>query len=469
MSDNIENLKSSLIECKKELFVEEFMDESVIGYIFSQRFNALHLATLNLTHKYKKVALYGFGLIGKMVADILLNQLSVIVDRSTNDTFYRGIPIKSPHELDDFEYDVLVICVLGRENEIENYLKSLNIKQNNIFTFNLLDTSVETPKNDLNSLYTPLVTRLKDNNPIIGVHPLNIQIQTVSNCNATCYFCPYHGSWHQKNPGKMSMEMYKKLIDNLKQYKIKKFCPYLENEPLLDQDLFEKIAYAIEVFKPEIVEVATNISVLNEKVIKGLREVLITVPHELRVSFHGIDEQSYSEVMGLDFDKSLENVKVLVEMMQNEPLNLMIRGSGKPRESNSNVKFWFGEEEYYKFWKKELANYKVQPVIDFFTYHDRASQKQLTKKGVDFNVYREDLKDFYCSRFDQWVHFLYTGEPILCCMDYNRETVFPDSLHNNSIDELYQSEYFIETIKKATGLCESEDDFICKRCVSPGG
>jgi hypothetical protein len=54
-------------------------------------------------------------------------------------------------------------------------------------------------------------------------------------------------------------------------------------------------------------------------------------------------------------------------------------------------------------------------------------------------------------------------------MDYNRETVFPNGISTKPIEELYSSDYFTTMLKKATGLIGSEDNFICKRCISPGG
>ena len=450
-----------LQEYIKETFIETINEKEVLNLLLSKRLNSLMTEINTLKKRYNKIAIYGNGVVSQLIIPHLLPNITIIADKYSTEVNF-NIEVIKPEELNNYNYDIILITVLGRESEIINYLKDLNLKNHLTYTFNLNESP---HKNN----YNLLTNNLNKNNFVLNQHPLNIQIQTISHCNAICYFCPYQGSWHDKNPGRMSMDMYKKIIDNLKGYKIKKFCPYLENEPILDGTLFEKIAYAIEVLSPEIVEVATNISVLNEKVIKGLREVLMKVPHELRVSFHGINEESYSEVMGLNFEKSLNNVKKLVEIMQDEPLNLMIRGSGKPRQDSKEVKYWFGEKEYKEFWDKELTNFTKRPKIDFFTYHDRAGQKQLNDKGVSFNVYRENLKDFYCVRFDQWVHFLYTGEPILCCMDYNRETVFPNGISENSIEKLYTSEHFHTMLRQATGLQDSEKDFICKRCISPGG
>ena len=155
--------------------------------------------------------------------------------------------------------------------------------------------------------------------------------------------------------------------------------------------------------------------------------------------------------------------------MQTVPLNISIRGAGKPREPGTAMGNWFGEIEYCQFWSEQLADFSRQPRVEFFTYHDRAGQSQLKDKGMTFDVLRTDLTNFYCSRFDQWVHFLYTSEPVLCCMDYNRETAFDGSVELTKIKDLYRSERYLELLRKGTGLCTSAKDFICKRCISPGG
>ena len=176
----------------------------------------------------------------------------------------------------------------------------------------------------------------------------------------------------------MEDDVFTRIVDQLSKYHIKKFCPYLENEPFLDKKLFDRVQYAIDVLKPEVVEISSNLSLLQVWHIEGLVNVLSKVPHELRISFHGIDKNSYENIMELDYEKSLANVKTVVAMMQEMPLNVMIRCSGEPRQSmKNNAHRWFGEEEFKQFWQHELADYKTLPVLDFFTYHDRAGQDQL--------------------------------------------------------------------------------------------
>lgn len=314
-----------------------------------------------------------------------------------------------------------------------------------------------------------LISKISNQNKIPH-NKLNIQIQTVSACNGKCTFCPYQDSWHQKNPGIMSWDNYKKIIDELKGFKIAKFCPYLENEPLLDKEIFKKIKYALVNLNIELLELSTNLSVLSDQHLNEIINIFPSIKHEIRISFHGFNKSSYENIMGLNFENAVDNILKLVNLSQKSHLKLGIRGAGTPRSANGNLRSWFGEKEYLDFWKKQLVPFKKKPSVKFLRYHDRAGSIQLKNKGMSFNsIARESLDNFYCSRFDKWMHFLYTGEPILCCMDYNRETIFDDSITNKRIDELYASQRYIDLIKKGTGMMPSEDDFICKKCFSPGG
>lgn len=316
--------------------------------------------------------------------------------------------------------------------------------------------------------YSELVRAVGDKKNIIGRYPLNVQIQTTSACNAKCMFCPYQGSWQQKNPGQMERHVFESIILGLKGFKIKKFCPYLENEPLLDKDLFRKIKYAIEILNPGYVELSSNFSVLSDEQLSDMALIFPKISHEIWVSFHGVSQETYEEVMGLKFERTLNNVLRMVEMSQKIPLNIIIRGSGAPKKKMTKV--WFNETDYRNFWQGHLSGFEKKPKVMFFPYHDRASSVQLRNKGMAFggNV-RDNLEGFYCDRFDRWIHFLYTGEPLFCCMDYNRETVFGNSIEFEKLEEMYCSEKYLDLIRKGTGLIESEKDFICKRCISPGG
>lgn len=87
-----------------------------------------------------------------------------------------------------------------------------------------------------------------------------VQIQTLSGCNYSCGFCPIGKT---KLPsGKMTMTLYMKIIDELKDFR-GIIHPYLSNEPLLDKRIVELCRIAKEKTCASII-IQTNGSLLTK-------------------------------------------------------------------------------------------------------------------------------------------------------------------------------------------------------------
>jgi hypothetical protein len=63
---------------------------------------------------------------------------------------------------------------------------------------------------------------------------------------------------------------------------------------------------------------------------------------------------------------------------------------------------------------------------------------------------------------------MYNGDIRLCCMDYHHEVVLPN-INQMSLLDYYHSREYHDIVSKVSGRTESPDNFICKRCISPGG
>ncbi|MBM3303102.1 MAG: SPASM domain-containing protein, partial [Deltaproteobacteria bacterium] len=154
---------------------------------------------------------------------------------------------------------------------------------------------------------------------------------------------------------------------------------------------------------------------------------------------------------------------------QNPDMRVVLRGAGLPKLRRWGMKKFFGERQYRAFWQETLETHKIrlQPKIDFFYYHDRAAN--VTERGLNFRKGpRQDLSSINCPRVDAWLHFLYNGDLILCCMDYHRETAF-GNIKTRSLKEILSGHDFKHLRAQARGEAASPDNFICRRCYSPGG
>lgn len=72
----------------------------------------------------------------------------------------------------------------------------------------------------------------------------NIEIETVNRCNGTCSFCPVNKNVDPREPKKMSEEMFKKIVQELKEINYTDaIALHSNNEPLIDKRIIEFTEY----------------------------------------------------------------------------------------------------------------------------------------------------------------------------------------------------------------------------------
>ncbi|MCD6080942.1 MAG: radical SAM protein, partial [Candidatus Omnitrophica bacterium] len=136
-------------------------------------------------------------------------------------------------------------------------------------------------------------------------------IQTVSGCNASCKFCPYPYIREHIPFCKMDNNTFRKIIDECSHHKnIKVIMPYLMNEPLLDRNLPEKIGYIKAKVPWAKVHILTNGSLLDKEFALSLIKSGIDW---IGFSFHGIYPHTIEEVMGVDYQVTLNNILNFIE------------------------------------------------------------------------------------------------------------------------------------------------------------
>lgn len=304
-----------------------------------------------------------------------------------------------------------------------------------------------------------------------------VQIQTHSRCNADCIACPYVESWHADNHGTMAQDLWIRILDNLVPFKGSlekgKICPYLMQEPLIDKTIFDKINDIYSYFPRTCVEVSTNGAALTDKTIDNLFTCMQGKRHDIWVSHHGIDEETLNYIMKIDYKKATDNLINLLRK-SNGRFNIKIRGAGSIRTCD---KVFFTRKQYLDYLENLFIENNINRKnvnIDYFSFHDRAGTLHRTDRDANtFNIgkVREigpGHKPFYCPRLDQWLHFMYDGQIRLCCMDYHAEVKLPN-IKDVWLPDYFMSDTYIDLVEKVAGIKESEDNFICKRCISPGG
>ena len=284
---------------------------------------------------------------------------------------------------------------------------------------------------------------------VVPEFPDRLHIQTQSWCNAGCIFCPYSRISREKPMGRMSWELYTKIIDEASQYNLQRCALLLMNEPLLDPELPRKIRYAKDRF-PERTEVmiTSNGSVLSDEKIEGL---IASGLDRIKISIQGVDPAVYEYTMGkLKYDRTVDGVRRLIRAVRQSK-------NKKPRvvlsivATGSNIK---EVRRFKRYWR--LRGVKATSVI----FENKAGNVEL--RGGELAP--AGLKSpMTCFRPFRTSYILWNGDVILCCSDWGRQVILGNVQHQ-SLREIWHA-------KPANDVREAIRDWdlqklppICRSC-----
>ena len=133
--------------------------------------------------------------------------------------------------------------------------------------------------------------KFKLSDMIVTIEPSNV-------CNSACLMCPYPKMTRPKEV--MSMELFKRIVDDCVQNGISKFNLNFYNEPFLDPMIFERIEYLKS--KNVRIQLFSNGSVLDDNKIDRIIESGL---NDIRFSIDGVKKETYEKIRkGLNFEKN---------------------------------------------------------------------------------------------------------------------------------------------------------------------
>jgi radical SAM protein with 4Fe4S-binding SPASM domain len=247
----------------------------------------------------------------------------------------------------------------------------------------------------------------------------------------------------------MDWALFKKIIDECSQHQdIERILLYLNNEPLTDPYLVERINYAKEKLPWGSVHILTNASLLTKKL---SQELIDSKLDWIGFSLHGIKKETIEKTMRLNYDltfkralnfiekaKSKRNIQdfIMITFLRHKYLAL--------EEKDEAIKFWRNKGI-------ERISYFDSPISRAGNVGDLPCVKHNKVKG--------------CTSIwaDEMIHIVENGEVILCCMDWRREIIL-GNLNKQSIYEIWNSQLYNQVRNKRDGRNVSSDKFICKKC-----
>lgn len=216
--------------------------------------------------------------------------------------------------------------------------------------------------------------------------PHEVSIETLSQCNARCTFCPYPTLERQGT--RMSDELLGRLIGEMATFEHPfYFSPFKVNEPLLDKRM-PKILERVNAEVPKArIRLFSNGAALTDANIDMLAKVK-NVEH-LWVSLNSHDPEEYERIMGLPFERTARRLDSLHKRVF--PHEVVLSTVGWPNEAFRRYCF----ERWPKFTSIVTQKY------DWLGW---------TTTDAKF------VPDTPCQRWLE-LSITATGKAALCCMD----------------------------------------------------
>lgn len=283
--------------------------------------------------------------------------------------------------------------------------------------------------------------------------PRIIDIEPAGLCNFRCIMCPVGVGALGRPQGFMKWEVWKKVVDECAPHGTA-LRPYGWGEPLLHPRIIDMIAYASKAGL--MTHMNSNGSRLDQRMIEGLIDAGLT---SLKLSFQGVDRESYAEMRSIDFFESL--IK-RIEMVR------AIRGHNKyPWLSVTTSTTWETPEQIEAFLER------VGPLVDevhvgktIFGYFDldkaKLSEQKRAKIEKLIAAQSSELKHpVPCPQVFDSLSIHWDGKAAVCCNAYGSVGTF-GNVAETPIKELWR-DALIEEYRKRLAK-KDYDAPLCREC-----
>jgi MoaA/NifB/PqqE/SkfB family radical SAM enzyme len=279
--------------------------------------------------------------------------------------------------------------------------------------------------------------------------PETVLIETVASCNAACVFCPLGDKEiaGQVPKGKMTDELFGKIVGELAANPPKQIIPCFTNEPFLDVHLLARLKLIRQRIPSAKITVISNGSLLTEKVCREMLEA--GVPDLIDISFQGMDQAAYEKTMvRLDFNQTRDRIVRFIELQKEI-------GAAAPEIRVNMVRTALIEpsiEQARQFWTELGVRVTVAPM------ENRGGT--VASEGL-----AEGMRPFLeCRRPFNTLVIAFDGTVPLCCVDFTRQTVV-GNVKDSTIHEVWNGARMMAIRRAFLGTGSSADlPKMCKDC-----
>lgn len=283
--------------------------------------------------------------------------------------------------------------------------------------------------------------------------PLSLDFETNNYCNLRCRMCLFSTNLHpdyKQKKGLLGLRLFKKTIDEGREYGLPALTFGFESEPLLNKNIVEMIYYARKHDVMDI-RVGTNGILLNGDTSEKLIDSGLT---RLEVSVDALTKETYDKIRhGGNYYRLLKNIFQFLELRHK-------RGSDFPLLRVSFLKMDINKDElvnFINFWKGTADYFSIQNLFDYEILEEHHKIRQL-KKPVPHEGY-------YCAKIAQRMYVRYNGIALPCGYVFGWEKMRMGDLNKISVAEAWNSNKF-KRLRRIHRESSYWKNAICHRCVA---
>ncbi|MFH2058574.1 MAG: radical SAM/SPASM domain-containing protein [Pseudomonadota bacterium] len=256
--------------------------------------------------------------------------------------------------------------------------------------------------------------------------PPMVIVDMTNVCNLRCIHCAHRIV--KKEPGYkpefMKFEMFKKIVDEVKDHKITLMRLASDGESLLHKDLLKCISYAKENgITP--VNLTTNAMLMNEEISEKFVEIGLDI---VDISIDATTSETYEKIrVGGDFSTVIANTEKLIEIKNRRHSSMKIFVSFVNQKENCEE-----AQAFEQFWEGKVDQVLIRNFCNVLGM----------VKDVDGVVVQENLPDRWpCPQFWKRVTITHAGDLRFCVEDWRNKTVL-GNIMDSSIEKIWTGEKY---------------------------
>ena len=265
--------------------------------------------------------------------------------------------------------------------------------------------------------------------------PKSVCLETFNLCNGSCIFCPYV----RVHDNKILLEdkYVFSIIDEAANMNIERFSLFNNNEPLLDDRIYDFIAYARKKMPNVRMTLSSNGKIITtEKLLKVIKNGI----DNFYISIPTLDEEISHKIMGI-------NAMDIVEKIM-----------GLPNELYKNIRIAVPMSRYFdkEIYKRVFEPYAIRVITWEMEANAEWPEFETIKKLAQMKY------EYGCDRpLDQAI-ISSNGDVLLCCRDWKHEVVLGNIKEKTLLDIWHSEQMKCYQMKCEEG--NQKDIPLCSSC-----